>query len=182
MIDKNEWPKELVYLDLTRETFKFFNIELTKIKNDLYQVTFHSGKYGNKGSNKVERFAGVGAYKEARKFAYKKFYELRSTGFVAKIKMDRAILKLIKEEQQKSTQNKAAVKTKRKVCDECGTEIAETLYAKINAWGRKEGNWDYSKESPYFKKVVCLNCQIDKGIFQKRLEDSTEEAPTNEEN
>ncbi|WP_456363421.1 hypothetical protein [Priestia aryabhattai] len=181
MTKQKEWPKELVFIELNSGRFEFFNIELIKLGYNNFQVVFHQGKFNNKGRNVVQRFTGEDAYLKAKKVAYNKFYNIKSEGFIRKEKMEEAILNAVKQEQKVDNEKKFKKKhntnthkqTKKQcVCDLCKQPIHFNLYEKINSWGRSEGNWDHSNNSPLFKKVVCLDCQIDKGIFQRRIDDS----------
>lgn len=179
MKKQNEWPKELVFIDLNRGKFEYYNIELIKLGYDSFQVVFHYGKYGNKGTNKMHRFNGKSSYLEAKKLAYNKFYEMKSEGYIRKSKMEEAILNAIKQEQKSDNERKLKRKQtsyenrkKQCQCDLCKQPIHQSLYGKINSWGRGEGNWDFDVNSPLYKKVVCLDCQIDKGIFQKRIDET----------
>lgn len=180
MTKQKEWPKELVFIDLNSGRFEFFNIELIKLGYNNFQVVFHQGKFNNKGRNVIHRFNGEDSYLKAKKLAYNKFYEIKSEGFIRKEKMEEAILNAVKQEQKVDNEKKYKKKkttykaktTNKCVCDLCKQPIHFSLYEKINSWGRAEGNWDYELDSPLYKKVVCLDCQIDKGIFQKRIDNS----------
>lgn len=178
MKKQNEWPKELVFIDLNRAIFEFYNIELIKISFNNFQVIFHYGKFHNKGTNKIYRFNGNNSYSDARKLAYKKFYEMKSKGYIRKEKIEEAILNTLKQEQKNDNDRKSYNKSsnknvkKKSLCDLCKQPIHISLYEKINAWGRGEGNWDYSIHSPLYHKILCLDCQIDQNIFQKRIDES----------
>lgn len=179
MVKKKEWPKELVYIDLNRGNFQFYNIELNRLGFDHFQVVFHFGRYGNKGTNKVLRFSGKESYLQAKKAAYKKFYEIKSEGYIRRDKMEEVILKAVKQEQKVDNDKKYKKNqgfsskhnlTKKCVCNFCKQPIHYNLFEKINSWGRGEGNWDFNIKSPLYQKVICLDCQIDKGIFQKKID------------
>ncbi|MGF7534872.1 WGR domain-containing protein [Bacillus mexicanus] len=178
MKKQKEWPKELVYIDLNRVLFEFYNIELIKIGFNNFQVIFHYGKFHNKGTNKIYRFNGSNSYSNARKLAYKKFYEMKSKGYIRKEKIEEALLNAIKQEQKFDNERKSQKKpktqnnSKKNQCDLCNQPIHFSLSQKINAWGRGEGNWDFSINSPLYHKIVCLDCQIDNNIFQKRIDES----------
>lgn len=107
------------------------------------------------------------------KLFYKKTYEKKSEGFISVEKMEEGLKFAIKRENQEEWRAKNS-KTKDLECDICKTPINPKLYEKINIWGRNDGNWDYASSSPLFKKVVCLDCQIEQDIFQKKIDKQTD--------
>lgn len=177
---QKEWPKELVLIDFNRKKFDFFNIEVITVGYNDIQVIFHQGKLTGKGSSRVHQFKGKDSFKEAMKTAYKKFYEKKEQGYISMKRMEEGVKYAYKQEQitdnekkKRKQKNSEAPLVKKHRCVLCKQPIHFSLYEKINTWGRGEGNWDYSDKSPLFNKVVCLDCQIDKGIFQKRLDVNT---------
>lgn len=175
------WPKELVYIDLDRAKFEFFTVELIKGGYNHFQTIFHYGKYGNKGTTRIYRFSEENSYLDARNTANNKVKELKAEGYVIKNKMEEVIRTAIKESLKTSNNsNKKRFNSQpynksenhSYFCDLCNRPIHYSLYRKIENWGRNEGNWDYDKASPFYKKIVCLDCQIDKGIFQKRIDET----------
>jgi hypothetical protein len=172
---QKEWPKELVLIDFKRKKFEFYNIEFLTVGYNDIQVICHSGKLTGNGISRVKQFKGKDSYKEAIKFAYKKFYEKKDVGFISLKKMEEGVKFAYKQEElmNKEKKNKKVVSQEQKhKCDLCHQPIHFSLFQKINSWGRGEGNWDYNSKSPLYKKVVCLDCQIDKGIFQKRIDEA----------
>jgi hypothetical protein len=56
-------------------------------------------------------------------------------------------------------------------CDSCKKPIDKISYEKIYDWGRdiNKGNWDSDPTRETYKKVFCLDCQIEKEIFQQKF-------------
>ncbi|WP_088362799.1 WGR domain-containing protein [Bacillus cereus] len=176
MVSKIHSPKELVYLDFNRGEFKFFNVEIISLGYNDIQVMFQSGKLGTKGKISVHRFnTGEQPFKNAMKFAYNKIFEKELQGFLSVEKVENGIRYAAKKESNKNKQNDNTSKNTNKKCgcSICKQPIHFKLYEKINSWGRGEGNWDFSSKSPLYQKVACLDCQIELGIFQKRIDQHT---------
>ncbi|MED2737760.1 hypothetical protein [Bacillus toyonensis] len=173
MVSKIQSPKELVYLDFNRGEFKFFNVEIISLGYNDIQVMFHSGKLGTKGKIYVHRFnTGDQPFKNAMKFAYNKIFEKELQGFLSVEKVENGIRYAAKQESNKN-KNTNKNTNKKCSCALCKQPIHFKLYEKINSWGRGEGNWDYSPNSTLFHKVACLDCQIELGIFQKKIDHNT---------
>lgn len=179
MKNNKEWPKELVLIDFSRKKFEFHTIEIVSVGFNDMQVIFHSGKLTGKGISRVHQFKGEKAYAEAMKLAYQRLRKKKEEGFIEKEYMIEGInyaIDLDKKEngkKEKKKEKKANLKKEKKHCDFCQKEIEWKLYKKIVEWARNEGNWDYHENSPLFNKIACIECQQDKGIFQKRLDEDT---------
>ena len=181
-MSKKLLDKQLVYLDFTKNVFKFYNVEVLSIGYNEVQVIFTFGTLGNKGRNTVDIFTDKNSskkdkssvLKEAMKKAYKKIYEKKSEGYISLQKMEEGLKHAIKldniaekeEKNKKSQKNKIIKKTN---CDQCKNIIDEKLYEKIDSWARGSGNWDLDPTKEFYKKVFCLDCQIEKNIFQHKF-------------
>lgn len=138
------------------------------------QVIVNYGKLGNKGRESITRFDGESAFVDAKKSFLKKVYDKKSEGYISREKMTKAInefsLKEIKKEKEKRKKRyKTKYDTKTK-CDLCQSPIKENVYKKINEWARGGGNWDNDKNFIGYKKVLCLDCQVEHDVFKKRVE------------
>lgn len=165
--------KELVFLDFRREEYKFYNVEVLSVGYNQIHVIFTFGKLGTKGREMVERLAeGEHTYKEAMKIAYRKIYDKKSEGFISREKMEEGLKYALQQqiEDDKKQRESSKKKTLEKSCDFCQKKIKAELWDKINTWGRGEGNWDSNPDHPLYKKVICLDCQIEGDYFQKKME------------
>jgi predicted DNA-binding WGR domain protein len=181
-VSKKLLDKQLVYLDFTKNEFKFYNVEVLSIGYNEVQVILTSGALGNKGRNNVELFTDKNptkkdkssVLKEAMKKAYKKIYEKKSEGYISLQKMEEGLKHAIKldniaEKEEKNKKNNKKVVMKKTNCDQCKNIIDEKLYTKIDSWARGSGNWDLDPTKECYKKVFCLDCQIEKDIFQRKF-------------
>lgn len=153
--------KELVLIDFKKNAFKFYNVEVISLGYNDIQVIYTSGKLGNKGKTTMNRFID---FNEARKNAYKKIYDKKGEGFINKEHM----IGWLGQSEDNHKKNEKNVQRKYK-CSECKNDIKKVNYFKINEWARGEGNWDYDRKSPGYKKVLCIDCQFKHNIFRKRL-------------
>lgn len=164
--------KELVFLDFRREEYKFYNVEVLSVGYNQLQVIFTYGKLGTKGREMVQRIdQGKETYKEALKVAYKKIYEKKTEGYISREKMEEGLKYALKqqiEDDKKQRESKKVITEKK--CDFCPKKIKVELWNKINAWGRGGGNWDSDPSHPLYKKVICLDCQIEGNFFEKVFE------------
>ena len=85
-------------------------------------------------------------------------------GFGARPAEVRVTVKEKKTEQVKKKKNESTCR-----CDLCEKPIRKEIYQKIEDWARGEGNWDYEPSFIGYKKVLCLDCQIEQDIFKKKL-------------
>lgn len=169
--------KQLVFLDFRKNVYTFYDIEVISIGYNDVQVIYSFGKLGNKGKQLMKRFneeddKGSSPLKLALKDAYNKIYTKKSEGFVSREKIEKGLMYALKQEslakdKQSKTGYKVVDKKTKYKCDNCNNAINEKLYEKINKWARGEGNWDFDPTKEYYNKVFCLDCQIEKGIFQK---------------
>jgi len=169
-MSKKLLKKEMILIDFKKNEFNFYHVEVLSVGYNELQVITNFGKLGNKGKENIVR---LNDYKEAMKIAYKKIYDKKSAGYISKEKMENAITaaasfyqKQVSEKPVKSKKQKALS------CDICKKDIEEKLYKRINDWARGGGNWDKNPDFIGFKKVLCVNCQIDHEIYQKRYENS----------
>lgn len=159
--------KELVKIDFKEDEYRFFNVEVLSVGYNDMQVIVHFGKLGNKGRETITR---VKDFKEAMKIAYQKIYDKKSDHYLSKEKMKSHIESFVsREEKTQKSKRKKSKKTEQ--CDLCSKGIRKEIYDKINDWarGKEKGNWDYDKAFIGYKKVLCLDCQIEHDIFQKRM-------------
>lgn len=179
--------KELIYIDFTENIAKFFTIELLSVGYNQIQVISTSGNFNNKGREHVVRFEGESAFKEGNKLLYKKFLEKKAEGYEEKEDIGKwhevfhdkffgEYITLIQDyKKSKKSKKEYAKKSvysfnkKESKCDLCKKHIPEKMYGKINDWGRGEGNWDQKSSSAYYKKVWCIECQIEHDIFKKKM-------------
>ena len=165
---KEVLKKEYVYVDFDKNEFRFYNVTVLSVGYNQMQVIMSHGRLGNKGRENITR---LDDYKEAMKLAYRKIYEKKSEGFVSKEKTKEFFQSFLLEEKNKKKQTKPAAVRKKEPrlcrCDACKKTIRESIYKKIEQWARGEGNWD--SEPTLYNKVLCLDCQIEKDIFKKRI-------------
>lgn len=169
---KKVWPKELVRIDFDKKKFDFFNIEIVSVGYNDMQVILHSGKLTGKGVSRVHQFKGENAYGDSMNFAYQSLRKKKGEGFIDKEYIVEGLDYAISLEKKDTAREKKSktISKSIKQCDFCHKEIESSLYQKIEQWARNEGNWDYHKSSPLYKKIACIECQMDKGIFQKKLD------------
>lgn len=174
--------KQLVYLDFSQNSFKFYNVEVLSVGFNEVQVIFTYGTLGNKGRKTIEQFdspksakkSESNALKDAMKKAYKKIYEKKSEGFISRQKMEEGLKHAIKLDNLAEKEAKNKFKKKEDIkkffkCDLCKNPIDEKLYDKINSWARNTGKWDIDPSKEHYQKVYCLDCQIEKDIFQRKF-------------
>jgi predicted DNA-binding WGR domain protein len=174
--------KQLVYLDFRQNDYKFYDVEVLSVGYNDVQVIIRSGVLGNKGRQTIERFSDkktssnkdATVLKEAMKFAYTKIYERKSKGYISREKMEEGLKYAIKLDSQMEKQKKiksSSQPEKILECDSCKKPIDKNLYDKIYNWARdtSKGNWDSDPTRETYKKVFCLDCQIEKEIFQKHF-------------
>lgn len=159
--------KTLILIDFDKKDFKFETIEVKSVGYNDVQVHTVSGKLGNRGRESIKRFKGHdNVLKEAMKFAYKRIYDLKeSEGYLSERKLKNAIIDLQKKEKTK----RKNVKENKYICNLCNSPIKPEIYRKINDWARGDGNWDKDPKFVGYKKVLCLDCQIEHDIFKKRI-------------
>lgn len=157
--------KELVYCDFKKNEFRFFNVEVLSVGYNDMQVIVHFGKLGNKGRESITRLKD---FKESMKIAYKKIYDKKSEGYISREKFEKAMEELM-EKEKKSKQFRKRKKESSYHCDLCKKSIRKEIYQKIEEWARGEGNWDYDPSFIGYKKILCLDCQIEQDIFKKKM-------------
>lgn len=158
--------KELILLDFKKDDFRFYNVEVLSVGYNQIQVITTYGSLGNKGRENIQRFEGdENVYKEAMKLAYRKIYEKKSEGFVSKEKIQKTFTDFLNEERKARKKKKPNQFS----CDLCNKAIKETIYRKIDEWARGEGNWDKDTSFVGYKKVLCLDCQIEHDVFKKKI-------------
>lgn len=156
--------KELLLMDFVKNEFRFFTVEVLSVGFNEMQVIVSHGKLGNQGRESITRLTD---FKESMKLAYKKIYDKKSEGFISKEKFQKSIESFVQEEKESRKKKKTSESSTR--CDLCQKSIRKEIYQKINEWARGEGNWDASADFVGYRKVLCLDCQIEKDIFKKRL-------------
>lgn len=166
-MSKQLLKKELILIDFVKNEFKFFNIELLSVGYNQLQIITNYGKLGNKGTENIYR---VTELKEAYKIFYRKIYEKKDLGYLSRRKVSEAITAatsfIRKEESQKDfTKNDM----KKFHCSLCNKELKKSTYEKINQWARGEANWDKDFKFIGYKKVLCVECQIEHDIFKKKM-------------
>lgn len=169
-----DWPKELVLIDFNKKKFEYYNIEIISVGYNDMQVIFHSGRLTGKGISRVYQFKGENAYAEAMKLAFQRLKKKKEEGFIDKEHIITGLNYAFELNKKEATaKKKSQTKQKKKSCDFCNKDIDNKLYRRINLWARNEGNWDFSEDSPLYKKVVCIECQMNRGIFQKKVDVDT---------
>lgn len=178
---------------------KFYHIEMLSVGYNQIQVISTYGNMNNKGRESIIRFKGKDAFTEAKKLFYKKFFDKKNEGYFERQDIEKWFkafdpknfeehLTLIKKnhanftnQEQKNTTKKIASKNstiskkksvseqKKHSCDLCKKTIDENMHGKINEWARNEGNWDKDSDFIGYKRVLCIGCQIEHDIFQKRI-------------
>lgn len=166
-MSKKLLKKEMIFIDFEKNEFNFYHVEVLSVGYNELQVITNYGKLGNKGKENIVRLSD---YKEAMKLAYKKIYDKKSSGYISKEKMKDAITAAASFYQKEETNRKSKSKKVNYSCQLCGKDIDEKLYKKINDWARGGGNWDSDENFVGYKKVLCVSCQIDHEIYQKRIE------------
>ncbi|QST02823.1 hypothetical protein IMZ31_19935 (plasmid) [Pontibacillus sp. ALD_SL1] len=163
---KEEIQKSLVYLDFKKNVFKFFSVSVLKVHYNHVQVILREGFLGNnnKGRETVKRFEGDRRiYKEAYKYAWRKIYEKENEGYISRERAEKGH----ETAKQEKTERKKPPKRKKPACSQCKKTMPQDRYDQINEWGRGEGGWDETKDLK--GKVLCIDCQIEKDVFRKRL-------------
>lgn len=164
---KQKMKHELVKIDFNSNEFKFFNVEVIALSYNDLQVTFHQGKLGNEGRRTVSRTSD---YKSAMKKAANKVYELKDEDYIDLEDMKGWLHQNIKHDKRSKKSNKEKKQPATMLpCDECGKDIPEKRYNKINEWARNSGNWDKDVNLVCYQKVLCIDCQIENDIYRKRL-------------
>jgi hypothetical protein len=96
------------------------------------------------------------------KFAYDKIYDKKGEGYVSQEKMIAAIDALMRSERGQAKINQERLHK----CDLCGKSIKPEVFNKINSWARGEGGWDVNPQSAGYRKVLCIDCQIEHDLFK----------------
>jgi predicted DNA-binding WGR domain protein len=169
--------KQLVKIDLHKQDFRFYYVEVLSVGYNQLQVIVTHGKLGTKGKENVTRFVPTpeqpDIFKDAMKFAYSKIYDKKGEGFANLDKMKQWIEQYFVEErkkEQKPVSKKSFTKPVTQCkCDLCGQSIEPPIYKKINDWARGEGNWDIDTNFVGYNKVICINCQIERDMFKKKI-------------
>lgn len=168
---KQIMKKELVFINFKKQEFRFYNVELLSVGfNELHMIT-HYGNLGNKGKESIVRFSD---FNEATKASYKKIYEKKSDGYMSVERIAKTLEDLYKNEMKEKKNPYVPKNTSKNVsknahvCGVCGKKIDSVLYKKIDDWARGEGGWDHQEDFIGYKKVLCIDCQIDHDIFKKK--------------
>jgi hypothetical protein len=161
--------KELVLFDYIKKKFLFFHIKVTSVGYNEVQISMIEGKLGNRGREQIIRFEkDKNALKNAMKIAYKHIYDKKADGYISIAKISLAINSI--QQKEKNEKKKRMEKEKASFqCDLCEKPIKPEIYKKIDEWARAGGNWDFDDQFIGFKKVLCLDCQIEHDIFKKKV-------------
>ena len=157
-MSKQVLKKELMLISIPKNCFYFYNVEVLSIGYNEIQVIVGHGSLGNRGRENIKRFTD---FKEAMKFAYDKIYEKKGEGYISKEKMQASIEALVRKERGRDT----IARERTFKCDLCGKRMQEEFYHKVDEWGRKKGGWDKNPQHIGYKKVLCIDCQIEHDIF-----------------
>lgn len=182
--------KELVYMDFNEKipVGKFYYIELLSVGYRQMQVIFNYGSFNNKGRENIIRFNGDNSFKEAKTLFYNKFLEKKAEGYLEKKDIQKwnssfhdnffeEHIQIIDEYRDKKRAEYRKTKKDEKIfkekasmhkCDLCHKNIPEKLFNKINDWARGDGQWDKTKDFIGYKKILCIDCQIEHDIFKKK--------------
>lgn len=164
-MSKQVLKKDMVLISLTKNLFYFYNVEVLSIGYNEIQVIVGHGSLGNRGRENIKRFTD---FKEAMKFAYDKIYEKKGEGYVSREKMEASIGALMRKERGRDQ----VARERTFKCDLCGKSIQEEVYKKIDDWARSKGGWDKNPQGIAYKKVLCIDCQIEHDIFKNKLHTS----------
>lgn len=157
--------EQLVHLDFVKNEYRFFSIRVESIGFNKMQVVTVEGKLMNRGREKRFFFEeSKTSYKEALHFANETLNAKYKEGFVIQKEIERAWKSLQKQEKTKRKVSKKEFK-----CHVCGQKMEPETYKKTNNWGRGGGNWDSNPSFIGYQKVLCMDCQLEHGIYQKRI-------------
>lgn len=173
--------KQLFLIDLTDNIAKFYTLELVSVGFNKIQLISSYGNMNGNGRSSLKAFEGEKAFFSSKKIFYSKLLDLKSQGYLEKEDLqdwfalfDERYLKTnistLKEHIDiKKAEKKQKKNTTKTTCGLCHKKIKKETFDKINEWGRGEGNWDQDKNFIGYKKVLCIDCQIEYDIFKKKL-------------
>lgn len=158
--------KKLVKLDFRKDEYFFVDIKIIALGfNDLRMIV-RQGKLGNKGRESTTQFNGKDSFKNAIRSGYSLEEDFLKKGYVSRSRVVNALkLSLGEDNKLKGKKNNKGTK-----CYFCDKYIDQVNSRKIKKWADTEGNWNYSKKSPLYNKIVCIDCQIEKGIYQTSID------------
>ncbi|GAB6429157.1 hypothetical protein bcgnr5372_41030 [Bacillus luti] len=160
-MSKTVFNQHLVLLDFEENKFRFFHVELIRLGRDKYHLVTTQGKLGNQGKKTLNTYVG---YDEALSECRAKVYMKKKEGYSLLVEVKGAIEKLHKQKNKPRKYNKP-----KSVCDICSKEIEKEKYKMIDEWARGEGGWDKNPNGVAYKKILCIDCQIDHKLYKKRL-------------
>lgn len=146
-------------MDLDENLFKFYNVEVLRLGRGKYQLITTAGKLTGKGKPHLKSFF---EYDDVMNEAREKIKLKKKEGFAERVDVKKALFPVFPKGKQPDDSSSYT-------CDLCYKSIEEDNYRKIKEWARGEGGWDNNPAKAYYQKVLCIECQIEHGVYRKRL-------------